>query len=103
MPVQCSIHYSVSVHEKVIVCACEVDDQNDHIHNYAKILCHFGSLLMEFMDGWAEGDSERVIDVGVCFCHPLRKLLTTVCYYNISAFTTMTTILSAIFTAPTWY
>lgn len=38
----------------------EVDDQNDHIHNYAKVLCHFGSLLMEFMDGWAEGDSERV-------------------------------------------
>ena len=34
-----------------------------------KVLCHFGSLLMEFMDGWAEGDSERVIDVGICFCH----------------------------------
>jgi len=38
----------------------EVDDQNDHVHNYAKVLCHYGSLLMEFMDAWAEGDSERV-------------------------------------------
>ena len=38
----------------------EVDDQNDHIHNYAKVLCYFGSLLMEFMDGWAEGNIKQV-------------------------------------------
>jgi len=38
----------------------EVDDQNDQVHNYAKVLCHYGLLLMEFTDAWAEGDSERV-------------------------------------------
>ena len=37
-----------------------VADEDDHVHNYARVLCHFGSMIMEFVDGWAEGDSERV-------------------------------------------
>ena len=38
----------------------EVSDAGDHVHNYARILCHLGALVLEFTDGWAEGDGERV-------------------------------------------
>ncbi len=37
-----------------------VTDAGDHVYNYARVLCHFGALVMEFTDGWAEGDGERV-------------------------------------------
>ena len=33
---------------------------DDGIHNYTKVLCHFGALVLEFLDAWAEGDGERV-------------------------------------------
>lgn len=33
----------------------------DGIFNYARLFCHFGALLMEFRDAWAEGDGERVL------------------------------------------
>ena len=36
------------------------DDKTDYIYNYAHVLCHYGSLIMEFMDAWSEGDGERV-------------------------------------------
>ena len=32
----------------------------DRIYNYARVLCHFGALVMEFLDAWGEGDGERV-------------------------------------------
>ena len=32
----------------------------DGVYNYACVLCHFGSLVIEFRDAWAEGDGERV-------------------------------------------
>ena len=34
-----------------------VDNTNDGVYNYARILCHYGSLVLEFMD---EGDGDRV-------------------------------------------
>lgn len=33
----------------------------DGVYNYAWILCHHGSLVMEFRDAWAKGDGERVL------------------------------------------
>ena len=30
-------------------------------YNYARELCHYGSLVTEFRDAWAEGDRERVV------------------------------------------
>lgn len=39
----------------------EVCDAGDGVYNYARILCHFGSLVMEFRDAWAEGDGDRVL------------------------------------------
>ena len=43
-----------------------VDNINDGIYNYARILCHYGSLVLEFMDAWAEGDGDRI-----CTCWKL--------------------------------
>ena len=34
---------------------------NDTVYNYARVLCHYGSLVMEFRDAWAEGDGDRVL------------------------------------------
>ena len=45
----------------------EVDDQNDHIHNYAKVLCHFGWIV-------GQVTANKYIDVGVCFCHTSKQL-----------------------------
>ena len=39
----------------------EMVDSGDTCYNYARVMCHFGSLVMEFRDAWAEGDGERVI------------------------------------------
>ena len=39
----------------------EIDDSGDTCYNYARVLCHYGSLVMEFRDAWAEGDGERVL------------------------------------------
>ena len=38
-----------------------VVDNNDGVYNYARILCHYGSLMMEFRDAWQEGDGERIL------------------------------------------
>ena len=37
---------------------CEPDDT---AYNYARLLCHYCSLVKEFRDAWAEGDGERVL------------------------------------------
>ena len=34
---------------------------SDGVYNYARVLCHYASLIMEYRDAWAEGDGERVI------------------------------------------
>ena len=38
-----------------------VADKDDGIYNYARVLCHYGSLVLEMRDGWHEGDGERVL------------------------------------------
>lgn len=37
-----------------------VADHGDGVYNYARVLCHYGSLVMELLDGGREGDGERV-------------------------------------------
>ena len=39
----------------------EIADSGDTCYNYAFVLCHYGNLVMEFRDAWAEGDGERVL------------------------------------------
>ena len=39
----------------------EVPEKEDGVYNYARVLCHYGSLVMEFRDAWHEGDGERVL------------------------------------------
>lgn len=50
---ECTLIGESFVNESVVDCG-------DHVYNYARVLCHFGSLVLEFKDGWAEGDGERV-------------------------------------------
>ena len=47
--------------ELVFVAPGEMADSGDTCYNYAHVLCHFGSLVIEFRDAWAEGDGERVL------------------------------------------
>lgn len=39
----------------------DTDDTADKVYNYARVLCHYGALVAEFRDAWAEGDGERVV------------------------------------------
>lgn len=39
---------------------CGTENTNDPVYNYARVLCHFGSLSMLFQDSWREGDGDRV-------------------------------------------
>ena len=36
-------------------------DKDDGVYNYARVLCHYGSLVMELIDAWHEGDGQRVL------------------------------------------
>ena len=37
------------------------EESTDGVYNYARVLCHYGALIMEFRDAWAEGDGNRVV------------------------------------------
>ena len=41
----------------------DVQDSDDKVYNYARVLCHYSALLTEFEDAWAEGDGDRVYSV----------------------------------------
>ena len=32
----------------------------DHVYNYARVLCHFGTLVLQFTDAWSKGDGECI-------------------------------------------
>ena len=49
---------------------------NDGVYNYARVLCHYGTLIMEFRDAWAEGDGGRVVN---CWRLFLPHFLTSNC------------------------
>ena len=38
-----------------------VEESGDMVHNYARSLCHYGSLALEFVDAWEEGDGDRIL------------------------------------------
>ena len=35
------------------------EESTDGVYNYARVLCHYGALIMEFRDAWAEGEQQR--------------------------------------------
>ena len=39
----------------------KVVDKEDGVYNDARVLCHYGSLVMELRDAWQEGDGQRVL------------------------------------------
>lgn len=38
----------------------DVAETDDQVYNYARVLCHYGALVLEFRDACAEGDGQRV-------------------------------------------
>ena len=34
--------------------------RDDRVNNYAHVLCHFGSIALEFKDTWQQGDGDRI-------------------------------------------
>ena len=49
------------VEECTLIDICgDVTETDDHVYNYARVLCHYGALMLEFRDACAEGDGERV-------------------------------------------
>ena len=46
-----------------------VKESGDKKHDYARTLCHYASLALEFIDAWSEGDSTRVLRCWRIFCH----------------------------------
>ena len=40
---------------------CNKPNTQDTAYNYARVLCHYGSLVQEFRDAWAEGDGGRIV------------------------------------------
>jgi len=49
------------VEECTLIDICgTVPETDDKVYNYARVLCHYGSLVLEFRDACAEGDGERV-------------------------------------------
>ena len=38
----------------------QISESGDGVHNYAQALCHYGALVIEFLDSWSEGDGEHV-------------------------------------------
>ena len=36
-------------------------ETDDGVYNYARVLCHFAALVLEFTDAWSEGDGKRVL------------------------------------------
>ncbi len=37
----------------------EISDNGDTCYNYARVLCHYSGLVVEFRDGWGNGDGKR--------------------------------------------
>lgn len=52
---------SAIVKECTLINTCtEIQESDDGVYNYARVLCHYGALITEFRDAWAEGDGDRV-------------------------------------------
>ena len=45
------------------------DGIDNNIVNYARVLCHYGALITEFLDAW-RGDGEQVIQCWRVFLPP---------------------------------
>ena len=57
---RCTLIDDVFTNEKVL-------NTKDAKYNYAQVPRHYGGLVMEFLDSWAEGDGERVF----CYFYPI--------------------------------
>lgn len=52
---------SVIVDNCTLINTCsDITNCDDKVYNYARVLCHYSALIVEFRDACAEGDRERV-------------------------------------------
>ena len=48
------------VKECTLINTCtEIQESDDGVYNYARVLCHYGALITEFKDAWGNGDGDR--------------------------------------------
>lgn len=47
--------------DSAFVAPDEISDSDGICYNYAGVLCHYGSLVIEFRDGWGVGHRERMV------------------------------------------
>ena len=60
------------------------ESSSDMIYNYTRTLCHYGSLMVEFKDAWAEGDGDRIFRCWQLFLPHFRASKHT--KYSLEAF-----------------
>ena len=60
------------------------ETSSDMIYNYTCTLCHYGSLMVEFKDAWAEGDGDRIFRCWQLFLPHFRASKHT--KYSLEAF-----------------
>ena len=49
------------VEECTLIDTCrKVQETDDNVYNYARVLCHYSALVVEFRDGWGDGSGERM-------------------------------------------
>lgn len=51
----------LTVVESAFLGTSNVGDEVDRVYSYTRVLCHYGALVTEFRDAWAEGDGKRVV------------------------------------------
>ena len=65
-PEQVRLGYIYSIAEQVVKECTLIDffsdivETDDHVYNYARVMCHYGALILDFQDACNEGDGERV-------------------------------------------
>ncbi len=58
------LQYVVSIAKQVVEKLTLVDSSFFNeilVIQFTRVVCHYGSLAMEFQDAWAEGDGDRVL------------------------------------------
>lgn len=65
-PEQVRLGYIYSIADQVVKECTLIDfcsdivETDDHVYNYARVMCHYGALILDFQDACNEGDGERV-------------------------------------------
>lgn len=64
-PPQLQLQFVQRIASQVVECTLidtckEIQETDDKVYNYARVLGHYCALIVEFRDGWREGDGDRM-------------------------------------------